>query len=46
MNCISCINDHYFIYGEENKNCYNISLINQGYYLDIYDLSTEPKFKK
>ena len=46
MNCISCINGYYFIFEEEEKNCYNMSLINQGYYLDIYDTLSEPKFKK
>ena len=46
MNCISCINGYYFIYEEEEKNCYNTSLISEGYYLDINDVSSEPKFKK
>ena len=46
MNCISCINNYYYIFEEENKNCYNMSLIEQGYYLDIYNISNEPIYKK
>ena len=38
MSWISCINDYYFIYEEENKNCYDMSLIEQGFYLYIYNI--------
>ena len=45
-NCEECINNYYF---EDNtKNCYNISYVDNGYYLDNYTLSDGelPKFKK
>ena len=32
MNCISCIDNYYFIFGEQNNNCYNMTLIEKGYY--------------
>ena len=31
--CIKCISDFYFL--ENTSNCFNISLLNRGYYLDI-----------
>ena len=33
MNCITCTNNYYFIYGTNKSNCYNITLLNKGYYL-------------
>ena len=33
MNCITCINDYYFIFEDNKNNCYNITIINKGYYL-------------
>ena len=45
-NCEECINNYYF---EDNiKNCYDISYVDNGYYLDNFTLSDGelPKFKK
>ena len=46
MNCISYIDGYYFILEEEKNNCYNMTLINQGFYLDISSTQNEPKFVK
>ena len=32
MNCLTCIKDYYFIFGNNKRNCYNITIINKGYY--------------
>ena len=45
-NCEECINNYYF---EDNtKNCYDISYVNNGFYLDNFTLNEGelPKFKK
>ena len=32
MNCITCKHNYYFIYGDNKSNCYDKTLINNGYY--------------
>ena len=46
QNCDICIDNYYFEYN--TKNCYNISYLEKGYYLDTFtiDYNELPKFKK
>ena len=47
-NCIKCQKDFYMIYNTNDTNCYNDTILEGGYYLDIYTINEneEPTYKK